>query len=205
MREKHQVHAAHLLDALHERRVKARGIDQHVPAALRRPHNQVSPRAKAGFRIEPAIIGVVHHMHGKRIDSGASAAMRNRADRRRRTCDQRHERAMLLARIPRLPVNDGLAAVIPKGCRSDLPAGVAVDARGVDIKIALDVFGEPLVDLRHTYLDSSLPRQVATPDHFIRLFWSAMKIPYNPCRSKGMRYMFPIYIEVKNWRQKRNL
>jgi hypothetical protein len=55
--------------------------------------------------------------------------------------NERHERAMQFARILRLMVDAGLAAVIAEDGGSDLAAGVAVDAGGVDEEVAWGVFG----------------------------------------------------------------
>lgn len=50
MREEHEIDAAHLLDALHQGRIEARGIDQNIAAALLRPDDEVGPAAVAKSR-----------------------------------------------------------------------------------------------------------------------------------------------------------
>ncbi len=70
---------------------------------------------------------------------------------------------MQFARILRLPVNAGLPAMIVKTCGRDLPAGIAIDARGVHEELAFYVLRQPMVDLGHVVLDSARAWRVAFP------------------------------------------
>src|SRR5690242_11356081 len=62
---------------------------------------------------------------------------------------------MQFARIARLLVHAGLVAVVAESRRRNLPARVAVDATGIDVKFAFHILRQPLVHLRHGTLDSA--------------------------------------------------
>src|ERR1700739_785855 len=141
MGEEHEANAAHLLDALYQRIVEARRIDQHVPAALLWPHDQVRPGPEARFGREAAKIDVVDDVRGKRFNAGPGAAARHSPNRRGWTCAQGHERAVHFARILWLMVDARLASMIVETRGGNLAAGVAVDTTGVDVEIAFNVFG----------------------------------------------------------------
>jgi hypothetical protein len=51
--------------------------------------------------------------------------------------------------------------MIAKTRGRDLPAGIAVNAGGVDIELAFCVLRQPLVDLGHEWLDSVGAQEVA--------------------------------------------
>jgi len=68
---------------------------------------------------------------------------------------------MEFARILRLAVDAGLAAVIPETGGGDLAAGVAVNAGGIDEEVAGGVLGQAVVELRHLLFDSPLGCGVA--------------------------------------------
>ena len=149
VRKEHKIHAAHFFDALYERRCKSRGIDQHVPALLLRTNDQIRPRSETRFRCEAAKVNIVHNVNRKRGDARAGAAVRRCADRSSRTRNQRHQCAMQLAGIVRLPVNAGLSAMVAKTRGRDLPASIAIDAGGVHEELAVHVFRQALSDLGH--------------------------------------------------------
>src|ERR1700692_173782 len=74
MREKHEIDAAHLLDAFYAGIVEPRRIDQDVAALFLRANDQVGPCTEAGFRRETAKIDIVHNVGRKRFDAGAGAS-----------------------------------------------------------------------------------------------------------------------------------
>ena len=73
--EKHQLHAAHAFDALHQRRREARGIHQHVAALTWRTHDEVRPRPEARLRGKAAEVDIADNGFGKSPDARGRAAM----------------------------------------------------------------------------------------------------------------------------------
>jgi len=112
------------------------------------PPNASFLTAVGGAPVPAKIADVVRNELGERRDGRAHVVLR-RADRRRRTRDQRAlRREQLLGRLG-LVVDGGLIAGIAEHGRRENPAGVAVDAGGVDEEVAGDVVGELESSLRH--------------------------------------------------------
>ena len=56
---------------------------------------------------------------------------------------------MDILRRGRLTADARLVAVVAERLGRDLPAGVAVDARVIDVEVALDVLRQPTLELGH--------------------------------------------------------
>src|SRR5204862_4058473 len=116
---------------------------------------QIRPGAEARLRSEPAEEDVPVDVGGKgpgRLACAPAGSRRPRGyrpDRGRRTGDKRHKCAMNSLGRGRLAADARLVAVIAEGLGRDLPAGVAVDARVIDVELALDVLRQPMFELRH--------------------------------------------------------
>lgn len=154
MGKEHERDPSHLFDAPYQWRSEPRRIHQDITARLRRPDDEVCPGAEAQLRGIATEIDAISYPVGESHHPFASIAPGNRADRRRRTRDECHQRPAHLARILRLMIDAGLSAMIPKGFRRDLAAGVTVDAARVNVEVAADILRKALCDLRHRWFNS---------------------------------------------------
>src|SRR5215213_10244360 len=80
MRKKHCSDAAHPSDALDKRPGEAWAINQHIAAFAFRPHDQVAPRAEAGFRGVAAEVNVVGQVGREGVNADAHVMFARRAD-----------------------------------------------------------------------------------------------------------------------------
>src|SRR6202035_5545433 len=112
-------------------------------------HDHVRPRAETVLGSEAAKVDVVDHPRRKGLHRRAGIAMRNCSDRRGRAGNQGHQRALHFRRIEWLPVHTRLVAMIVKRFGSNLPAGVTIDARRIDVEIACYILWQPLFQSSH--------------------------------------------------------
>ena len=144
--------AAERFEAAHQPGLELGRIDE--PVAVR-VLDEVAIAAVGMRRVEAAIMDrrfqddgkVVHHRLGS---IGALAA-----DRAGRAADEGPQRLGTLLGVGRLPVHEGVVRPLGEHRRRHLAAGVAVDAGGIDEKIAGDILGDPFANVGHDALPVS--------------------------------------------------
>src|SRR4051812_30254516 len=123
---------AHRLDPIEERVRRPRRIDDEVSTVS---HDEIAGRAVGGFGPQPEIVDRAVDVERERRECLANFPSLRAPDRRRRASDEGDERILPLGgnRLP-LHVRETAAIRSGKRRRSDLPAGVAVDAGRIDEK-----------------------------------------------------------------------
>ncbi len=140
--------ASHSLERLDEMLEIPGRIDQPVAARML---NEVTVGAERLFRVEPAIEHPLVQAQGetrhRRLHSRTIAPFRS--DRTDRTSEQGLVRLMDQPIAFRLTDDRRMLAGLCKTSRGQLPAGVAVDTGGIDIKVARDIGIESFVQIGH--------------------------------------------------------
>jgi hypothetical protein len=89
--------------------------------------------------VKAAKVDVLGDARGIGVHGRARVVVCERADGGGRAGDESHQRALRLVRRFGLAIDARLLAVVAKRRGRDLAAGVAVDARRIDVEIARDV------------------------------------------------------------------
>ena len=138
MREQQPAYTTHVVDAFHQRPCEARRVDHGVTVRML---NQVAERAEGALSGESAAVHVGLDQFRVAGHRAAHVVLSNRTDRRGRAGDQCLLRLEQFTCAGRLMEYRGLIADVMEHRRRDLPAGVAVDAGGVDEEVAVDIRG----------------------------------------------------------------
>lgn len=139
--QQEQVDSAQLLQALHERAGEARRVDEHVAGLAA---DQVRGGAEAGLGMEAAVVDALVDGVGQARERGLQVGALARADGRRGAAEQRHEGARALFVGGGLTVDPALPGGTVERPGRHPAAGIAVDAGGVDVEVALDIRGQTL-------------------------------------------------------------
>ncbi len=148
MGEEHALHAAEILNAPQKRAGRARRIHQNVSF---RPNNKIARCSERGFRREAAIENAIFNGLGKQPRGSPGIDLRGRADGAGRAGDERHQRPGLSFAAGWLTVNERFLGFgrPGEGDGGQLPAGVAVDAGGVNEKIPRNVLRQSQIQASH--------------------------------------------------------
>ena len=157
MRQKHQRHAAHLLDAPDERRREPRRIDQDVAARFRRADDQVRPGAEARLRGEAAEEDVLEDAGGKRARRfarvrGATTVPIEAVGQATSAISARWMSSGVDGWRPTLDWSPWSRNVAGAICRQ---ASQSMQ-RVVDVEIAVDVLRQSVLELGHLLIVASL-------------------------------------------------
>ncbi len=140
MCEQHLTDAAHRFDLLHELTRKSWRVDQHIAAFTFRTNDQITPGAEAVFRREAAEVNIVFDQHRERVNAEMRVVSFDCANRSGRTRDEGHHRELRLSACFGLAVDAALLAVIAKDRGRKLTTRIAIDAGGVNEKVARNIF-----------------------------------------------------------------
>lgn len=165
MRQDHASDTSHVRDSLHQLAGEPRGINQHVATFVLGSADQITPGAETGFGRETAEINVVRNKHRKGVDAQVGVVLLAGADRAGRTSYQGHHGEASFRFSLGLMMNAALLAVVTKDCRRQLAARIAINARGVNKKIAAHVLRQPFENICHKLLGliSSMMAQASIP------------------------------------------
>lgn len=144
--QEHRGDAAHRGEALHQRGGGAGGIDQDVSFGAA---DEVAPGGEGVFRGEAAEGDLLFDWLGEGADARLDVDLRDGADRVGGAGDERHEGAPPVGVALRLMFDIRMVCAFGEDGGGDLPAGGAVDAAAVDVKVPFDIFGETLGRFGH--------------------------------------------------------